>query len=181
MPEVELLIEEGGVIVLILLIVAAWLWWALGARFVHLYSANPSVSVLWAKAGQPRFGYDGFLQRAAKDLFHNPDSHKEAVLYRFMVDKDRYSMLIRSLIVIAPLLGLLGTVSGMVETFKGLGQQSLFSQSGGVAGGIAEALLTTQIGLIVAAPAIIANRMLDKKSTKMAASLQSLLNHSAGR
>ena len=90
-------------------------------------------------------------------------------------------MLIRSLIVIAPLLGLLGTVSGMVETFKGLGQQNLFSQSGGVAGGIAEALLTTQIGLIVAAPAIIVNRMLDKQSTKMTASLQSLWNHAEGR
>ncbi len=90
-------------------------------------------------------------------------------------------MLIRSLIVIAPLLGLLGTVSGMVETCKGLGQQNLFSQSGGVAGGIAEALLTTQIGLIVAAPAIIVNRMLDKQSTKMTASLQSLWNHAEGR
>ena len=56
------------------------------------------------------------------------------------------------------------TVTGMIETFRGLGQSTLFSQSGGVAGGIAEALLTTQMGLIVAAPAILASRYLDRQA-----------------
>ncbi|MEC8278749.1 MAG: MotA/TolQ/ExbB proton channel family protein, partial [Myxococcota bacterium] len=65
---------------------------------------------------------------------------------------------------VAPLLGLLGTVGGMIETFEGLGQQQLYTQSGGVAGGIASALLTTQLGLVVSVPALIASRIIDSKA-----------------
>jgi biopolymer transport protein ExbB len=62
---------------------------------------------------------------------------------------------IGSLIAAAPLLGLLGTVMGMVNTFESLaaraGQQSIE----GLAGGISMALITTETGLGVAIPALI--------------------------
>ena len=82
--------------------------------------------------------------------------------YSALLNQDR--KLLKTVIAVAPLLGLLGTVTGMIETFRGLGQSTLFSQSGGVAGGIAEALLTTQMGLIVAAPAILVSRYLDRQA-----------------
>lgn len=71
--------------------------------------------------------------------------------------------LIKTIVVIAPLLGLLGTVSGMIETFDSLADMSLFSQSGGIAGGISQALITTQMGLAVAIPGLIIGRLLDRK------------------
>ena len=67
------------------------------------------------------------------------------------------------MVAIAPLLGLLGTVAGMIETFDSLGDMSLFSQSGGIAGGIATALFTTQMGLVVAVPGVIAKALLDRR------------------
>jgi biopolymer transport protein ExbB len=66
-------------------------------------------------------------------------------------------------VVAAPLLGLLGTVSGMIETFRSLEDMALFSQSGGIAGGISQALFTTQLGLAVAIPGLIIKGHLDKK------------------
>lgn len=75
----------------------------------------------------------------------------------------QFSVLIRIIVVVAPLLGLLGTVSGMIETFDSLGDMSLFSQSGGIAGGISQALFTTQLGLAVAIPGVIIKGYLDKK------------------
>lgn len=62
---------------------------------------------------------------------------------------------------VAPLLGLLGTVSGMIKTFNmmtlfGSGDPSI------VSGGISEALITTELGLIVAIPALLLNAMLLK-------------------
>ena len=63
---------------------------------------------------------------------------------------------------VAPLAGLLGTVAGMIETFDSLGSMSLFSQSGGVAGGISQALISTQMGLAVAIPGLLAGRILRK-------------------
>ena len=53
----------------------------------------------------------------------------------------------------SPLIGLLGTVIGMLQTFNGLSMQDSYKMDL-VAGGISQALITTQAGLLVAIPAI---------------------------
>ena len=53
---------------------------------------------------------------------------------------------------LAPLLGLLGTVLGIIDVFHGLAEQGANADSGQLAGGIWEALLTTAVGLCVAIP-----------------------------
>ncbi|MDX1556646.1 MAG: MotA/TolQ/ExbB proton channel family protein, partial [Xanthomonadales bacterium] len=77
------------------------------------------------------------------------------------------NILITTIVLAAPLLGLLGTVIGMIETFDSLGDMSLFSQSGGIAGGISQALFTTQMGLAVAIPGLIVNGILNRKAQEM--------------
>ncbi|MBZ2192760.1 MotA/TolQ/ExbB proton channel family protein [Pseudoalteromonas arctica] len=64
---------------------------------------------------------------------------------------------------VAPLLGLLGTVSGMIETFK---MMTLFGSGDPevVSGGIAQALITTELGLVVAIPALVLNALLSRKA-----------------
>ncbi|MCL2206951.1 MAG: MotA/TolQ/ExbB proton channel family protein [Fibromonadales bacterium] len=71
---------------------------------------------------------------------------------------------IATLAAIAPLLGLLGTVMGMVHTFEtiknfGFGNPVL------LADGISEALLTTQAGLLVAFPLLLANTYLKRRNS----------------
>jgi biopolymer transport protein ExbB len=63
---------------------------------------------------------------------------------------------------VAPLLGLLGTVSGMVETFHVIGFQGT-GNSQALASGIKEALITTQTGLLIAIPGLFAGQVLSKK------------------
>lgn len=75
----------------------------------------------------------------------------------------RGKVVIRCIVTVAPLAGLLGTVIGMIETFDSLGEMALFSQSGGIAGGISQALFTTQMGLAVAVPGIIIGQVLDRR------------------
>ena len=75
----------------------------------------------------------------------------------------KFNRLIITIVSAAPLLGLLGTVIGMIETFDSLGDMSLFSQSGGIAGGISQALITTQMGLAVAIPGLIVNGVLQRR------------------
>jgi len=53
---------------------------------------------------------------------------------------------------LAPLLGLLGTVLGIIDVFHGLAEQGANANAGLLAGGIWEALLTTAVGLCVAIP-----------------------------
>ncbi len=61
---------------------------------------------------------------------------------------------------VAPLLGLLGTVLGMILTFRAIQTQGGAADIGHLAGGISQALVTTFAGLCVGIPAVMANRFL---------------------
>jgi biopolymer transport protein ExbB len=73
---------------------------------------------------------------------------------------------------VAPLLGLLGTVSGMIQTFK---LMTLFGagDANAVSGGISESLVTTELGLIVAIPALIAHALMSRRCHHFMAGLES--------
>jgi len=76
-----------------------------------------------------------------------------------------------AMIAAAPLLGLLGTVSGMVLTFDSLSGRSADKTMAALAQGISEVLVATESGLVVAIPALllvhIANRGLRKYMQKL--------------
>ena len=67
----------------------------------------------------------------------------------------RQRLLIGAMIAAAPLLGLLGTVAGMINTFESLAGHSKGNARDGLASGISEALLNTEAGLAVAIPAVL--------------------------
>jgi len=85
-----------------------------------------------------------------------------------------FSVMTQSIIAIAPLLGLLGTVVGMIETFDSLQEMKLFSQSGGIAGGISQALITTQFGLAIAIPGLVVQGFLTRRAQRIEVELAQL-------
>jgi biopolymer transport protein ExbB len=80
-------------------------------------------------------------------------------------------------ITIAPLLGLLGTASGLVTIFQGLGETT---DHLAIARGIAEALNTTIAGLAIAVPCVIAHGYFTRRIEMLTARLESLLSELAG-
>jgi biopolymer transport protein ExbB len=68
---------------------------------------------------------------------------------------------------IAPLLGLLGTVSGMITTFLVIAELGT-GNARPLAGGISEALVATQAGLLVAIPGLFASVALKRRADKLA-------------
>jgi biopolymer transport protein ExbB len=72
---------------------------------------------------------------------------------------ERYLNTLGSIAAVSPLLGLLGTVTGMIRTFSALTTGGA-GDPAALAGGISEALITTAAGLMVAIPALIAYRYL---------------------
>lgn len=74
-------------------------------------------------------------------------------------DLERYLNSLGTIAAISPLLGLLGTVVGMVNVFEAIMNQGVGNPAV-LAGGISEALITTAAGLIVAIPALIGYRYL---------------------
>lgn len=81
-----------------------------------------------------------------------------------------------TVITIAPLLGLLGTASGLVRIFEGLGDNS---DHLAIAKGIAEALTTTIVGLAIAVPCVIAHGYFTRRIEMLTARLESLLSQLA--
>ena len=74
---------------------------------------------------------------------------------RFEVNRlEQYLSLLGTIATVSPILGLLGTVMGMINIFSNLLESNLGSVSP-LAGGIAEALVTTAAGLVVAIPSLI--------------------------
>jgi len=76
---------------------------------------------------------------------------------------------------IAPLLGLLGTVLGMIETFQTLQDSGASANPASLAGGIWVALLTTACGLAVAIPVSVAVTWFETRLEKERAALEVLL------
>jgi biopolymer transport protein ExbB len=74
-------------------------------------------------------------------------------------DLERYLNPLGTIAAISPLLGLLGTVSGMIRSFTAITTEGVGNPTV-LAGGISEALITTAAGLVVAIPALIAYRYL---------------------
>ena len=77
---------------------------------------------------------------------------------------------------IAPLLGLLGAVTGLVRVFGNIGSGVMStSDLKGIASGIGEALSTTIVGLSIAIPALVAYTYFSRRVERLAVEMESLL------
>lgn len=84
---------------------------------------------------------------------------------------ERFQATLRVIAAVAPLLGLLGTVTGMIGTFEliteyGTGDPKMLST------GISQALVTTQLGLVVAIPALLVGNVLKGRADQVLGSLE---------
>ena len=77
---------------------------------------------------------------------------------------------------IAPLLGLLGAVAGLVKVFAAFGADAAATNPQLMAKGISEALSTTIVGLAIAIPSLIAYSYFSKKVETMASDMESLIS-----
>ncbi|MBF0611402.1 MAG: MotA/TolQ/ExbB proton channel family protein [Magnetococcales bacterium] len=84
---------------------------------------------------------------------------------------ERYLGLLGTIASISPLLGLLGTVLGMMKIFTAIAEGGIGNPTA-LAGGIYEALITTVAGLVVAIPTLAMHRFLESKITHYVAELE---------
>jgi biopolymer transport protein ExbB/biopolymer transport protein TolQ len=109
--------------------------------------------------------------RVALEALHwssgGPGAMTDAVdseLSRVKAELERGSNLLGTLGNNAPFVGLLGTVLGVIISFHALGDAGQNTQAmGGVMSGIAEALVSTGVGLFVALPAVVAYNVIQKR------------------
>ena len=95
--------------------------------------------------------------------------HNEA--HYVLHDLQRFLNALGTIAVISPLIGLLGTVMGMIQVFTVIMVQGTGNPAN-LAGGISEALITTAAGMIIAIPALISHRYLIRKADELIIELE---------
>jgi biopolymer transport protein ExbB len=121
-------------------------------------SADPIIRMIWHGMNHYHSSLQGALAVAA-----GAELQKAG---RFLVVMD-------TLVTLAPLLGLLGTVSGIFRTFIALGTQNVEGAMGSITGGIGEALIATMCGLAIAIFALIPFNLFTRKVAQLHFELES--------
>jgi biopolymer transport protein ExbB len=121
----------------------------------------------------------GRIARVALQHLRSPRSENvEAVQTRArheMVILEKGLIVLEVIVGIAPLLGLIGAVSGLVHVFSHLGLSSGASDTRQIALGIAEALNATVFGLSIAVPTLVAFSYFSKKVEVMSVEMETLV------
>ena len=160
-------INAGGFVGYVIIIILT-LGLVMGAmRFKFLNEESKSIN---KELETNNFSDDSILGKLnsiySKYSGNNPEdleSQLEDILAKATPPLEKNLSVIKLLAAVAPLLGLLGTVIGMIETFQaitlfGTGDPKL------MAGGISQALVTTMLGLIAAVPLLFVHNILDSRS-----------------
>ncbi len=119
-------------------------------RMKQLRTTTPLGKILAAGLSNSKYGRDIMkesIQEVASHVIH---------------EMERYLNTLGTIALITPLLGLLGTVIGMIKVFTAIMIQGTGNASV-LAGGISEALITTAAGLSVAIPTLIFHRLFQRK------------------
>lgn len=164
------LLEAGGWVSGPLVATSLTLWFVATLRLLALRRGFSGEVKTVVERGAGGSGPVGRYLSAALGSLERSGTCKHH-LERFLeIERERvtdFSTLLMGLVTIAPLLGLLGTVSGMIETFTSMQGAALnHSTEQTVAGGISVALISTQLGLMVGVPGLAAARLLARLEAK---------------
>lgn len=105
---------------------------------------------------------------------HDRASMKEAIEEtgrQVVIDMERFLNTLGTISLITPLLGLLGTVIGMIKVFTAITVQGV-GDANQLAGGISEALITTAAGLAIAIPSLMCYRYFQRKVDELVISME---------
>ncbi len=168
-------IKTGGPVMFPLIVVSVWMWhlialkllWVFRVRrnqvgmsqVIHCMTNEKSVAIHDQGPKGEALAY--FLENRRFD----PESDRimwETAVHRQVFPLNHHMGTILVLAAVAPLLGLLGTVSGMVDTFRVIGVAGTGNPQA-LASGIEEALVTTQTGLLIAIPGLLMGQTLRKQ------------------
>lgn len=169
-PTIEERLALGGAVGYIILGLGAFALLVGLARFIALILADLKIRAqLRSSQANPNNPLGRVLQVYEKNRHvgvEDLERKLDEVIVRESGKVEQFIWIVKVVAGAAPLLGLLGTVTGMIRTFQaitlfGTGDPKL------MAGGISEALVTTMLGLVVAVPLVLVHAVLTNSSKRL--------------
>ncbi|WP_028217516.1 MotA/TolQ/ExbB proton channel family protein [Paraburkholderia oxyphila] len=153
----------------------AWVWWR--------YASAP-------RGEAARALPDGHVLRRIDALFDEGGAPHGAPIWfietqvdtaasQIQRDMSRGLWVLETIVTAAPLLGLLGTIVGMMHSFRLIGGDGLVNPTG-VSGGVAQALVATAIGLVIALVSLFAFNYFSRRMDRLMDELETFANTRLG-
>lgn len=155
---------RGGPVLWVIAAVATLMWTLALERVLYFFAAAPAVH----SAMQARWSV-----RPDKSSWYARQIRQQ-LLGQFQLKIDTRLALVATLIVLCPMLGLLGTVTGMIDVFATLGSGGA-NNARNMAAGVSKATLPTMAGMVVALSGLLVKTLLDAKAKQLKNQLASAL------
>jgi biopolymer transport protein ExbB len=156
--------EQGGTVLWLIAILVFFMWGMIFERIWYL-----------------SHGHNSYIDKLANQWNSRKDKTswyalqvREKLISQAKFEINKNLSMIQTCIMLAPLFGLLGTVTGMIEVF----QVMAFSGGGdarAMAGGVSKATLPTMAGMVVALSGVFASIYLDSASTRHESNLDEII------
>lgn len=137
-------LATGGNVLVVIMIVAFFMWALIIERIIFWTTAKDGVIKRAKRAWAARTDHKSWYAHAIRDR----------LISEAKQETERFNGIIRALVAVTPLLGLLGTVTGMVEVFDIMAVTGS-SNARLMAGGISKATIPTMAGLVVSLSGLI--------------------------
>ena len=169
------LFQKGGPVLVLLAGLSVWMWALILGKWLELSRMRKREQPLdrclkeWA-GDRDELSLASWQQEILNRMAEYrssgiaPDKRLLAGIQRSLGRRmERFVPTILVLAAAAPLLGLLGTVEGMIETFRVISASGT-SEATSLSSGISQALITTQTGLVVAVPGLVLGNFLRRRA-----------------
>ena len=153
---IQVLMESGGVVLWVILLASILMWTLIAERYLYFYRTHPpslkAILVEWQQRPDRR-------SWSALQI-------RTGMIEKLRASSKQHLIFIKTLTAALPMLGLLGTVDGMIQTFDVL---TVFGTGNarGMAGGISVALITTMAGLLTALSGLYFSTELEQRVTRI--------------
>jgi biopolymer transport protein ExbB len=153
--DIQVLLENGGLILWVILFTSILMWTLIIERYIYVYWLHPKHVTEHIHTWQLRADRSSWYAQQIR----------QGMIAEHAIELKRYLLSIRTLIAALPMLGLLGTVAGMIQTFDVL---TVFGTGNvrGMAGGISVALITTMGGLLAALSGMYFSTQLEQRVSR---------------
>ena len=148
-------LNAGGMVLRIIMVVTFFMWALIVERLIYWGTAHAGVAKRAQRAWNARSDHKSWYAHAIR----------ERLISDAMQEASRFNNVIRALVAVTPLLGLLGTVTGMVQVFDVMAVTGS-SNARLMAAGISKATIPTMAGLVASLSGLIFINTFDRNVQK---------------
>lgn len=163
---IDTLMDAGGTVLWLIMLLSILLWSLIIERYLFIRLTYPQFRRQWITDWKARVDKQSWQSRSIRAYY----------IAQAKMELGKTVTIIKTLITLCPLLGLLGTVTGMIETFDVMAVIGT-GNARAMANGVSEATVTTMAGMVVAISCLYFSKRIEDQVEEEARHLADLLTY----